>query len=177
MSTEQIALKKAQIEGVLVPFPLVWYFTTLQDLGFVDVEVLHGTNMVDAVKAVDKRIFLVYTSVGDADKTGPAVQHFVAKARVERYLAQTLKAAVYAPEVLPRLLAPALRGVAMVTCVVRSPAGFYPSLQLHQFPAMHSYGRGVGRVAGGTVPAAHGCWSPSVHQCPSGQRIFSPEMQ
>mmetsp|Transcript_1799 Transcript_1799/g.5440 ORF Transcript_1799/g.5440 Transcript_1799/m.5440 type:complete len:331 (-) Transcript_1799:232-1224(-) len=57
-----------------------------------DTEVLHGTNMINAVKAVDPAIFLVYTSVGDADKTGPAVRHFVAKARVEKHLAATLKA-------------------------------------------------------------------------------------
>lgn len=59
--------------------------------GKQDVEVLHGTNMIDAIKAVDPSIFLVYTSVGDADKTGPEVQHFVAKARIEQYLAATLK--------------------------------------------------------------------------------------
>lgn len=56
-----------------------------------DTEVLHGTNMIDAVVTVDPSIFVLYTSVGDADKTGPAVHHFVAKARVEKYLASTLK--------------------------------------------------------------------------------------
>merc|ERR1719310_339586 len=56
-----------------------------------DVEVLHGTNMIDAIQAVDPSIFVVYTSVGDADKTGPAVHHFVAKARIEKHLAATLK--------------------------------------------------------------------------------------
>lgn len=55
-----------------------------------DLEVLHGTNMIDAVKAVDPSIFVVFSSVGDADKTGPDVHHFVAKARIETYLAESL---------------------------------------------------------------------------------------
>lgn len=55
-----------------------------------DVEVLHGVNMVDAVKAVDPSIFVLYTSVGDADKVPATVQHFCSKARVEEHLAATL---------------------------------------------------------------------------------------
>jgi len=39
---------------------------------------------------VDPSIFLVFSSVGDADKTGPDVQHFVAKARIEKHLAENL---------------------------------------------------------------------------------------
>jgi tRNA (cmo5U34)-methyltransferase len=42
MSDEQISHKKAQIVGVLVPFPLIWYFTVLQDIGFAEVQVLHA---------------------------------------------------------------------------------------------------------------------------------------
>lgn len=56
------------------------------------VEVQHGRNMIDAVHAVDPSIFVVFASVGDADKTGPAVQHFASKAQIEKYLAATLKA-------------------------------------------------------------------------------------
>lgn len=56
------------------------------------IEVMQGCNVIDAVKSVDPSIFVLYTSVGDADKTGPEVHHFVAKARVEKYLAATLKA-------------------------------------------------------------------------------------
>mmetsp|Transcript_54861 Transcript_54861/g.126320 ORF Transcript_54861/g.126320 Transcript_54861/m.126320 type:complete len:333 (-) Transcript_54861:198-1196(-) len=56
----------------------------------LDVEVMHGTNVIDAVKDVDPSIFVVYSSVGDADRTGPAVQHFHSKALVEKHLAETL---------------------------------------------------------------------------------------
>lgn len=55
-----------------------------------EVEVLHGTNVIDAVKAVNDSIFVVFSSVGDADKTGPQVQHFCSKAQIEKHLAATL---------------------------------------------------------------------------------------
>ena len=55
-----------------------------------DVEVLHGVNMIDAVAAVDPSIFLLYTSVGDADVVPENVKHFRSKAKVEAHLAATL---------------------------------------------------------------------------------------
>jgi len=55
------------------------------------VEVLHGTNVIDAIKAIDPSIFVVFSSVGDADKTGPLVQHFHSKAQIEKHLASELK--------------------------------------------------------------------------------------
>ena len=57
-----------------------------------EIEILHGCNMVDAVKAVDPSIFLLYTSVGDADRTPESVHHFCSKACVEKHLAMTLDA-------------------------------------------------------------------------------------
>ena len=55
-----------------------------------DVEVMHGVNMIDAVAAVDPSIFLLYTSVGDADVVPENVKHFRSKAKVEAHLAATL---------------------------------------------------------------------------------------
>ena len=55
-----------------------------------DVEVLHGVNMIDAVAAVDPSIFVLYTSVGDADVVPENVKHFRSKAKVEAHLAATL---------------------------------------------------------------------------------------
>ena len=56
------------------------------------IEVQHGVSMVDAIKTVDPSIFLLYTSVGDADKTPETVHHFCSKATIEKHIAATLDA-------------------------------------------------------------------------------------
>ena len=56
-----------------------------------DTEVLHGVNMIDAVAAVDPSIFLLYTSVGDADVVGEC-EALPLEGKVEAHLAATLDA-------------------------------------------------------------------------------------
>ena len=45
---------------------------------------------IDAVASVDPSIFVLYTSVGDADVVPENVKHFRSKAKVEAHLAATL---------------------------------------------------------------------------------------
>jgi tRNA (cmo5U34)-methyltransferase len=40
LTEEQIREKESSIVGVLVPYPLEWYFTTLQEIGFKDISII-----------------------------------------------------------------------------------------------------------------------------------------
>lgn len=54
------------------------------------VEVAQGVNMINAVKASNPNIFVLYTSVCDADKVPHKLQHFHSKARIEAHMAEKL---------------------------------------------------------------------------------------
>ena len=55
-----------------------------------DVEIAHGKNMIDAVKNVSPETFVLFSSVGDADKVPPELHHFRSKAVIEAHLEATL---------------------------------------------------------------------------------------